>query len=388
LNLALRAGLFPGHSAPYAVDRQRCFKEAIVEIQVLSLDPATRKTVPTDNFGFGSKFSNRMFSQTYTRGVGWHTAQIGPYRDICLPPSSAVFHYAQEIFEGMKAYRRPDGKINLFRPWENMQRFNRSAQRMSMPTVDEEDHLAAIVKLIELDEEWVPGAPGAALYIRPTMIGVEAALGVRASNEYLHYVIIGPVGAYFKEGFNPVPVYISDKYVRAVRGGTGEAKTGGNYAASLYAGEEATARGYSQVLWLDAVERRYVEEVGAMNICFVYGKDHIVTPPLTGSILPGVTRKSVIQLGRELGYTVSEAQIDVHEMLADVQSGKITEVFGCGTAAVIAPVGKFGFRDEEYVINDYAVGPVSKRLYKELTDIQYGRAADPFNWTYTIAVNG
>jgi branched-chain amino acid aminotransferase len=359
-----------------------------MDIKILPLDETNLKTPPTDDFGFGNKFANRMFSQKYTVEKGWHEAKIGPYEPISLPPATAVFHYAQEIFEGTKAYRRPDGNINLFRPWENMKRFNHSAQRMAMPVVDEEEHLAAVVKLIELEHEWVPHVSGASLYIRPTMIATDAALGVHASNSYLHFVIVGPVGPYFKGGFSPVPVYISSEYRRAVRGGVGAAKTGGNYAASLFVGEDAKRKGYSQVLWLDAVEGRYIEEVGAMNICFVYEGQKIVTPPLTGSILPGITRKSVIDLGRDLGYEVSEELIDVHEMINDVQSGKISEVFGCGTAAVIAPVGKFGFEDQEYVINHNEPGPVYKNLYDQLTGIQYGRLEDRFDWTYTIQVNG
>jgi branched-chain amino acid aminotransferase len=358
-----------------------------MEIKIFSLDETKLKTPPADDFGFGNKFSNRMFSQKYTPDKGWHDATIGPYAPFLLDPATAVFHYAQEIFEGTKAYRRPDGHINLFRPWENMRRFTNSARRMAMAPVDEEEHLAAIIKLIELEQEWVPTYPGASLYIRPTMIATDVALGVHASHSYLHFVIVGPVGPYFKGGFSPVPVYISDKYRRAVRGGVGDAKTGGNYAASLLVGEEAQAKGYSQVLWLDAVEGRYIEEVGAMNICFVYEGRQIVTPPLTGSILPGVTRKSVLELGRDLGYAVAEEMIDVHEMLADIQSGKITEVFGCGTAAVIAPVGKFGFEEKEYLINDYQSGPVAKHLYDELTGIQYGRIPDRFGWTLTIEVN-
>ncbi|WP_420645820.1 branched-chain amino acid aminotransferase [Candidatus Leptofilum sp.] len=358
-----------------------------MEFEVVELDPATLKVPPTDNFGFGNKFANRMFSQKYSPEKGWHDAKIGPYENFSLPPSTAVFHYAQEIFEGTKAYRRADGNINLFRPWENMKRFNNSARRMSMAIVDEEEHLSAIIKLIELEHEWVPSAPGASLYIRPTMIATEPALGVHASSSYLHFVIVGPVGAYFKEGFNPVPVYISDQYRRAVRGGVGDAKTGGNYAASLFVGEKAKQEGYSQVLWLDAVEGRYVEEVGAMNICFVYEGKKIVTPPLTGSILPGITRKSVLELGNDLGYEVAEEPVEVNQMLADLKGGKITEVFGCGTAAVIAPVGKFGYQDEEYIINDYKPGPVATHLYDELTGIQYGRIPDRFNWTLTIDVN-
>ncbi len=357
-----------------------------MDIQVQPIDESVTRKLPETDLGFGRLTTNRLFSQRYTAEKGWHDPVIGPYQPFTLDPATAVFHYAQEIFEGTKAYRRPDGSINLFRPWENMQRFNNSARRMAMPVVDEEEHLAAVVQLIELEREWVPDPP-ASLYIRPVMIATEPALGVHASNEYLHYIILSPVGSYFKQGFNPVPVHICHDYRRAVVGGTGEAKTGGNYAASLIAGEEALRAGYSQVLWLDAIEGRYVEEVGAMNICFVYQGRHIVTPPLTGSILPGVTRKSVLTLGRDLGYEVAEAPVELSEMLADIRSGKITEVFGCGTAAVIAPVGRFGYQGEEYVINGNQVGPVSSRLYQELTDIQFGRIPDRFGWIHTIHVN-
>lgn len=359
-----------------------------MDIEVVAIHEDQMRKPPEDHFGFGAIFTNRMFTQRYSRERGWHDAKIEPYAPFTLDPATSVLHYAQLIFEGLKAYRRPDGNINLFRPWENMRRFNNSARRMAMATVDEEEHLAAIAQLIEIEHDWVPSQPDATLYIRPTMIATDPALGVKASNTYLHFVIIGPVGPYFKEGFNPVPVYITDEYVRAVRGGVGEAKTGGNYAASLYAGEDAQRKGYSQVLWLDAIERRWVEEVGAMNICFVYEGKRIVTPPLTGSILPGVTRKSVIELGRHLGYDVAEEMVDVNQMIADVKSGRVTEVFGCGTAAVIAPVGKFGFHDQEIIINDNRPGPVAKHLYQQLTDIQFGRAPDPFGWTYTIAANG
>jgi len=355
-----------------------------VDIEIFPLDPDQIKEPPQADFGFCDYFTNRMFIQRYTAGRGWHDAQIVPYGPLELDPATAVLHYAQLIFEGTKVYRRPDGDLNLFRPWENMKRFNQSARRMGMPVVDEEDHLAAIVQLIELEHEWVPSAPGASLYIRPVMIASDIALGVHTSKRYLHYIILAPAGTYFPQGFSPVPVYITDEYIRAALGGVGAAKTGGNYAASLFVGEEAKAKGYSQVLWLDGVERRYVEEVGAMNICFVYDNQHIVTPPLMGTILPGVTRMSVITLGRDLGYEVSEAPVDVYQMLEDVRSGKISEVFGCGTAAVIAPVGKFGFRDEEILINNNQPGPVAQRLFQELTDIQYGRVPDRFGWTYTI----
>lgn len=357
-----------------------------MELEIVPLDPAELKPAPTTDFGFGTEFANRMFTQHYTKGKGWHSAKIGPYENFSLPPSTAVLHYSQEIFEGLKAYRRPDGNINLFRPWENMKRFNNSAARMAMPTVDEEDHLTAIAQLVELEHEWVPNVDGASLYIRPAMIATEAALGVHASNSYLHFVIVCPVGAYFSAGFSPISVFISDAYRRAVKGGVGATKTGGNYSASLFVSEEVAKEGYSQVLWLDAIEGKYIEEVGAMNICFVYEGKKIVTPPLTGSILPGITRMSVLELGRDLGYEVTEERLEIDTVLADIESGKITEVFGCGTAAVIAPVGKFGYAGKEYMINDYQVGAVSKHLFDELTGIQYGRIPDRFGWTHTIEV--
>ncbi len=357
-----------------------------MEIEIVPLDPATLKTAPTSDFGFGTNFANRMFTQNYTKGEGWHSAKIGPYENLSLPPSTAVLHYSQEIFEGLKAYRRPDGNINLFRPWENMKRFNNSAMRMAMPAVDPEEHLTAIAQLVEIEHDWVPTAEGSSLYIRPAMIATDAALGVYSSHTYLHFVIVCPVGAYFAAGFNPISVFISDSYRRAVKGGVGATKTGGNYSASLFVSEQVKEQGYSQVLWLDAIEGKYIEEVGAMNICFVYEGKKIVTPPLTGSILPGITRMSVLELGRDLGYEVSEERTSIDDILADIESGKITEVFGCGTAAVIAPVGKFGYADKEYTINDYQVGDVSKHLYDELTGIQYGRIPDRFGWTYTIEV--
>lgn len=354
-------------------------------IEIIPLTSEQLKPIP-EKLVFGKTFTNRMFTQKYSAENGWHDAKIGPYEPFQLDPSTAVLHYAQEIFEGTKAYRRPDGNVNLFRTWENTARFNRSAERMAMAQVDPEQHLQAIIKLVELEHEWVPSQAGSSLYIRPAMIATEPALGVKASSSYLHFVITAPVGPYFATGFNPVAVYISDEYVRAVRGGVGWAKTGGNYAASLFVSEQMKKDGYQQVLWLDAVERRYIEEVGGMNIAFVYEGKHISTPALSGSILPGITRDSLLKLAPDIGYTVSEETIDVHQMLADIESGKITEVFALGTAAVIVPVGKFGFGDREYIINGNESGPVSKHIYQALTDIQYGRAEDPYGWTHTIEV--
>ena len=334
--------------------------------------------------GFGSVFSDHMFSQEYQKGTGWANARIDPYHPITLDPAAAVFHYGQEIFEGLKAYRRPDGGINLFRPEENVRRFNKSAERMMMPAVDEQLHLEALSTLVSLDGVWVPQHVGTSLYIRPTMIATSAKLGLGASSNYLHFIITGPAGPYFKGGFEPVSVYIAEKLRRAVEGGVGEAKTGGNYAASLYASEKAAERGFTQVLWLDAIEGRYVEEVGAMNIYFVYEGKHIVTPALSGSILPGVTRNSLLKLAPELGYTTKEERLDIYEILADIESGKITEVFGCGTAAVISPVGILSLKGVDHVINQNQPGPVSKQLYDELTGIQYGTRVDRFGWVWPL----
>lgn len=342
---------------------------------------STNKLPPEGQLGFGAIFTNRMFSQKYTEGMGWSEATIGPYQPVEFYPATAVFHYGQEIFEGAKAYRRPDGHINLFRIGENLKRFNSSARRMAMPVVDEDEHMEALIQLIQLEHEWVPHQAGTALYIRPFMIATDPILGVHASKTYLHFIILSPVGSYFPEGFNTIPVYVSDTYRRAVIGGTGDVKTGGNYAASLLAAEEAQQQGYAQVLWLDAIAGRYIEEVGAMNICFVYEGKRIVTPPLTGSILPGVTRNSIIALARDLKYEIAEEQLDIDQVLEDIKSNKITECFGCGTAAVIAPIGKLGFRGKDYTVSENQVGPVSRHLYEELTGIQRGEIHDRFGWT-------
>lgn len=355
-----------------------------MDIKILSLGQSVRSPSHS-NLNFGATFTNRMFTQTYTQGIGWTDATIGPYGPIVLPPSASIFHYGQEIFEGLKAYRRPDGNINLFRAMENMKRFNNSALRLAMPLVDEKDHFDAIVELINLEKEWVPYQTDASLYIRPVMIATDSTLGLHASHSYLHFIILCPVGPYFPGGFNTtIAVYISETYRRAVKGGTGGCKTGGNYAASLLATEEAKKMGYSQVLWLDAIHGRYIEEVGAMNICFVYEDKKIVTPPLMGSILPGITRNSILILGRDLGYEVAEELLDVSEVLEDIQSKRITEVFGCGTAAVISPIGKLGFREKDYLINEGQIGPISRHLFNELTSIQNGQIPDRFGWTYCI----
>lgn len=296
-------------------------KKMTIEIKALPIE--NRKTCP-EQFSFGDTFSDHMFTQIFDENKGWHDSKVSPYHAISLDPSAAVFHYGQEIFEGLKAYRNASGGINLFRPEENVKRFNRSAKRMVMPEVDENLHLEAIKLLVQLDQEWVPDQHGASLYIRPTMIATSPKLGLGASSQYSHFIISGPAGSFFKGGLTPVSVFVADEYRRAVKGGVGEAKTGGNYAASLFAAEEVSKLGYSQVLWLDAVEGKYIEEVGAMNICFVYEGKSIVTPMLSGSILPGITRDSILKLAPRLGYEVSEQQLDIEEILADIDSGKIT----------------------------------------------------------------
>ncbi len=356
---------------------------AINTIEENLLEENKRGSCPSE-FGFGTVFSDHMFTQEYEVGRGWYDAEISPYHNLSLDPSAAVLHYSQEIFEGLKAYRTPDGGINLFRPEDNFARFNRSARRMVMPEVDSAFHLEALTRLISIDQSWVPNQEGSSLYIRPTMIATSPKIGLGASANYCHFIIVGPAGPYFTGGFNPISVYISDDYRRAVVGGVGEAKTGGNYAASLFISEDVAKKGYTQVLWLDAVEGRYVEEVGAMNICFVYEGKRIVTPALSGSILAGITRDSVLQLAPTLGYEISEERLDINQILADIKSGLITEVFGCGTAAVISPVGQFAFKGEDYVINNNQSGDVSKHLYDELTGIQYGIKDDPFGWTQKV----
>ena len=356
--------------------------------QQIRIEPIgeTAKIELPERLGFGLYFTDRMFSQSYSLDRGWHDPVIGPYRSITLDPATTVYHNGQMIFDGTKAYRRADGNINLFRTELNVERFNHSAERMGMPTVDPEFHLGAIEELVRLEHRWVPDRAGTALYIRPVMIATETSLEVRASHEYLHYIILSPVAPYFAEGFAPVSVYVSRDFVRSVRGGTGEAKTPGNYAGSIAATEIALKKGYQQVLWLDGVERKYVDEVGAMNIAFVFGGEEIVTPSLTGAILKGITRRSLFQLAPDLGYTLTERRITIDEVIAGLRDGKVTEIFGMGTGAVVAPVGRLSYDDQEIVIRDGEPGPVATRLYEELTAFQYGRRPDPYGWTRLVDI--
>lgn len=350
-----------------------------ITIVPLPADKMKIKIADESQLGFGKYFTDRMLVVEWKSAQGWCAPRIEPYAPFVLDPACLVFHYAQEIFEGLKAYKWSDGRVALFRPEMNARRFNQSGERMCMPPVPEELFLDGIRQLVSLEKDWIPTASGTSLYIRPTLIAVEPVLGVKPSDHYYFYVILSPVGAYYAAGFNPVNILVEDHYVRAVPGGTGEAKTGGNYASSLKAGLEAKKKGYDQVLWLDGKERRFVEEVGAMNMFFAYD-NRIVTAPLTGSILSGVTRDSVIKLAPSLGLTVEERQIDINDLLADIRAGKVTEAFGSGTAAVITPVGKLCYKDEVLQLTGGKVGRITQTLYDTLTGIQTGKLKDDFGW--------
>lgn len=356
-----------------------------MDIQVTTAPPEAQRERPRsgEKLGFGNHFSDHMFLMEYTQGRGWHDPRIVPYGPLHLSPSAMVLHYGQEIFEGLKAYFAADGSICLFRPEKNAQRLNRSAARMCLPELPVEDHLQAIRELVRIDRGWIPKEKGASLYIRPTMIAVEEGLGVRPSAKCLFFIITGPVGAYYARGFDPVRILVEEKYVRAAPGGTGEAKTGGNYAASLLAARKAKERGFDQVLWLDAVHRRYVEEVGTMNIFFVLG-GKLVTPPLSGSILPGVTRDSVLTLAREWKIPVTERPVGIEEILEAAGNGTLSEAFGSGTAAVISPVGALSFQGKEVAVNGGKTGELSLRLFREITGIQYGEIPDRHAWIHRV----
>ena len=336
-----------------------------------------------DELGFGRHFSDHMFLMDYHTSKGWHNARIIPYQPLSLDPSSTVFHYGVEIFEGMKAYRTKNGDVQLFRPYENAKRFNRSAERMTLPHLDEELFVQAVETLVDLDKEWVPSKEGTSLYIRPFMFANDAFLGVHTADSATFIVITSPSGAYYKEGLNPVKIMIETEDVRAVRGGTGFTKCGGNYAGSLRAGERAGKMGYSQVLWLDGIERKYIEEVGAMNVMFKIG-DTIVTPPLEGTVLAGITRMSILSLLSEQGIKVEERKISVDELIESIKNGSLQEAFGCGTAAVVSPIGTLRYKDVDYQIQDGGIGELTQSLYNTLTEIQWGDREDTMKWTYPV----
>ena len=342
----------------------------------------TQNPKPKPDFtklGFGNTFTDHMFNLDYEVGKGWHNPRIEPYGPLEMDPATMVLHYGQGVFEGLKAYRTASGKIQLFRPGDNFKRLNYSASKLCIPQFDEGLVLDALKQLIKLETAWIPDAPGTSLYIRPTIIATDPFLGVRASHTYRFFIILSPVGAYYPEGFNPVKILVTREYVRAVRGGLGDTKTLANYAASLLAGEKAHQEGYTQVLWLDGVEQKYIEEVGSMNICFIID-GQLVTPMLNGSILPGITRDSVICLAHYWDLPVSERKITIDELLAAHADGTLTEIFGSGTAAVISPVGELKFENSVITIGGGKVGPIAHKLFDAIMDIQYGRAADPLGW--------
>ena len=337
----------------------------------------------SSTLGFGKFFTDHMFMMDYTDGIGWHNQRIVPFENISLHPASTVLHYGSEIFEGLKAYRRKDGTVQLFRPIENIRRMNSSAERLCLPQIPEDMALEILTTFVGLEQDWTPEADGTSLYLRPFMFGNDESLGVHAVHNATYMIIASPVGSYYKEGINPVKIMIEDEDVRAVKGGTGYVKCGGNYAASNRAGAKAEAKGYSQVLWLDGVERKYIEEVGAMNVMFKINGE-IVTPMLSGSILPGITRKSCIEVLKDKGYKVSERLLSVDELAEALENGKLEEAWGCGTAAVISPIGELCYKETKYPINNGQIGEVTQLLYDTLTGIQWGKIEDTYGWTTEI----
>ena len=329
---------------------------------------------PSDQLGFGTVFTDHMFLMDYSADKGWHDARVVPYGPITMSPAASVLHYGTEVFEGMKAYRRPDGGVQLFRPWENVARLNRSCERLGLPQLDPDDALQAIKTVVKVDENWVPSDPGTSLYIRPFLYGTDPTLALHGVHEATFAVILSPSGSYFKNGLQPVPIMVETEDVRAVRGGTGEAKCGGNYGAANRAGDRAIEKGFSQVLWLDGVERKYVEEGGGMNVMF----------KINGSILRGVTRKSAIELLKSWGVPVEERLLSVDELFDAAASGALEEAWCIGTAAVISPIGELSWGDRDYKVNDNKIGALSQKLYDELTGIQWGTKPDPFGWVCPI----
>jgi branched-chain amino acid aminotransferase len=346
---------------------------------------AAKKPKPKDSeLTFGTVFTDHMFVMDFQEEKGWYDPRIEPYGPFSLDPACAVLHYAQAIFDGLKAFRGRDGKIRLFRPQKHLERLNNSAKRLCIPAIDPEFALKALVELVRLERDWVPSTVGTSLYIRPTIIASEPFLGVRPAKAYIYYVILSPVGAYYPEGMNPVKILVVDKYVRAVEGGVGNAKTGVNYAASLYAAEEAKHAGFTQVLWLDGRERKYLDEVGTMNIMLKIG-DEVITPALgSGTIQPGVTRDSALTLMREWGLRVSERQVSIDEVARAAHDGALEEVWGTGTAAVISPVGELAYKGERIVINGGKIGELTQKLYDTIVGIQYATAPDTRGWTVVV----
>ncbi len=337
----------------------------------------------SSTLGFGKIFTDHMFMMDYSADKGWFDARIVPFAPIPIHPASTVLHYGAEIFEGLKAYRRADGKVQMFRPMENIRRLNRSAERLCLPEIPEDIAFEALNAFVKCEQEWTPSAEGTSLYLRPFLYGNDESLGVHTVHNATFVIIASPVGSYYAEGINPVKIMIEDEDVRAVRGGTGYAKCGGNYAASTRAGERAAQKGYSQVLWLDGVERKYIEEVGAMNVMFLIG-DEVVTPMLSGSILPGITRMSCLEVLKKEGYKVSERLLSIDELNEAMKNGTLKEAWGTGTAAVISPIGELCYKGEKYTVNNGEIGTLTQHLYDTLTGIQWGKVEDSFGWIYEI----
>ena len=336
-----------------------------------------------NNIGFGTYFTDHMFMMDYTEGIGWHDARIVPYAPIAMDPATMVLHYAQETFEGLKAYRNPKGEITLFRPEMNARRMINSNKRICMAELPEDMFVEAVEAIVKYEQDWIPTAKDTSLYIRPFMFASEASVGVHPAKSYTFVIILSPVGSYYPEGVNPVKIWVEDEYVRAVKGGTGFTKCGGNYAASIAAQVKAESHGYTQVLWLDGVHRKYVEEVGTMNVMFLIN-DTVVTAPLEGSVLPGVTRDSIIHILKDWGYKVEERELSIDELMEAGHNGELKEAFGTGTAAVISPVGQLYYKGEEIVINDFKTGELTQKLYDTLTGIQWGRLEDKYGWVRYI----
>ncbi|HHT97554.1 MAG TPA: branched-chain amino acid aminotransferase [Clostridiales bacterium] len=354
-----------------------------MDIKITQTNNPKAKPNEDDNLLFGTIFTDHMFIMDYDIDKGWHDARVIPYQPLSLDPATMVFHYGQEMFEGLKAYKTKDGRTLLFRPNKNAQRTNKTNKRLCIPEIEEEVFIDAIKTVIKQDEDWIPTKPGTSLYVRPFIIATDPFLGVRPSRTYKFMIILSPVGAYYPEGLNPVKIWVEDEYVRAVRGGLGEAKAGANYVASLKSQVEAKKEGYSQVLWLDGIERKYIEEVGAMNIFFKIG-GKVITPALVGSILPGVTRDSVLTLCKEWNIPVEERKISIKEIYQEYLNGTLEEVFGTGTAAVISPVGELRWGDHIMNINNGEIGQLSHKLYDVITGIQLGEIEDKYNWTNEV----
>ena len=354
-----------------------------MEIEYVQAKTLKEKPAWDQNLGFGKYFTDYMFTMDWTVNKGWHNAKIEPYAPICLDPATLVLHYAQETFEGLKAYKSKDGNVLLFRPEMNARRFANSNRRLCMEILPEEMFVEAIEKLVAHEVDWIPTAEGTSLYIRPFMFATEAAVGVHPSSAYKFVIILSPVGAYYPEGVNPVKIYVEDEYVRATKGGTGFTKCGGNYAASIAAQVKAEKLGYTQVLWLDGVERKYVEEVGTMNVMFKID-NKIITAPCDGTVLPGVTRDSILHILKDWGYEVEERHLSIDELMEAGRKGKLEEAVGTGTAAVISPVGELYYKGETVTINDFKTGELTQKLYDTLTGIQWGNVKDTYGWTRIV----